>query len=40
VREGKVVTDPAEAHATMTETVARVVKERLPVLQRLGILGA
>ncbi len=40
VRDGKVITDPAEALASMTETVARVVKDRLPVLQRLGILGA
>lgn len=39
IREGKVLTDPAEARASMTETVTRVVRERLPVLQRLGILG-
>lgn len=40
VRDGVVVPDPKAARASMTETVTRVVAERVPLFRRLGILPA
>lgn len=38
VREGKPMTDPAEAHAAMLETLQRFARDRVPLLRRWGIL--
>ncbi|OJY64130.1 MAG: hypothetical protein BGP12_16525 [Rhodospirillales bacterium 70-18] len=38
MKDGTVVPDPAAARASMTETVTRIVAERVPLFRRLGIL--
>jgi SAM-dependent methyltransferase len=40
MKDGVVVPDPVAARASMTETVTRIVNERVPLFRRLGILAA
>ncbi len=40
VREGKPVTDPAQARTEMTGTITRILADRVPIYRRLGVLPA